>query len=57
MRKIHLLMPTILVASSIPMVSMVGCNKNNGPIIKGQLTFTATEDCKFMIYADEFLET
>ncbi|MCQ3907302.1 MAG: hypothetical protein MJ219_00635 [Mycoplasmoidaceae bacterium] len=27
MRKLHILMPTILVASSIPMVSMIGCGK------------------------------
>ncbi|MCQ3907293.1 MAG: hypothetical protein MJ219_00590 [Mycoplasmoidaceae bacterium] len=27
MRKLHILIPSILVASSMPMVSMVGCNK------------------------------
>ncbi len=38
MRKIHLLMPTILVASSIPMVSMVGCgNKNPEPTTEKKL--------------------
>ncbi|MCQ3907283.1 MAG: hypothetical protein MJ219_00540 [Mycoplasmoidaceae bacterium] len=31
MRKLHILIPSILIASTIPMVSMVGCNKQPEP--------------------------
>ncbi|MCQ3907286.1 MAG: hypothetical protein MJ219_00555 [Mycoplasmoidaceae bacterium] len=41
MRKIHLLMPTILVTSSMPMVSMVGCNNEKPEPAPQNLTFTA----------------
>ncbi|MCQ3907277.1 MAG: hypothetical protein MJ219_00510 [Mycoplasmoidaceae bacterium] len=62
MRKIHLLIPSILVASSMPMVSMVGCKKNDAvhvtgvnieqPTIKSYLGETIHKKAKYAISPD-----